>query len=288
MAGQTFRDCPNCPEMVPLPTGEFLMGSTGEELVRTGAPNKYWFISQRPKHPVSIKSFAIGKYAVTRGEFAAFVRETGYDSKGCQTYQENTWKQSEANDWRSPGFEQTDRHPVVCVSWDDAQRYVSWLNGNVGEHGDGPYRLPSEAEWEYAARAGTTTERFWGDDESRQCEYANGGDQTAKERYPGLTTATCRDGYIWTAPVGSFRPNPWGLYDMLGNVAQWTEDCWNNDYSGAPSDGSAWKSGNCGGRVARGGAWVTLPFGLRSTVRHNLNQDIRSGYAGFRVAKTLP
>ncbi len=295
-AGQTFRDCPNCPEMLVLPAGEFQMGATGEELVLAGAPNKYWFKSQQVKHPVSVGSFAIGRYAVTRGEFAAFVRETGYDPTGCGIYQENTWRQSETNNWRNPGFDQTDRHPVVCVSWEDAQRYVSWLNGkaagrgSASKGGDGPYRLPSEAEWEYAARAGTTSARFWGDDISTQCDFANGGDLTTKDRYPGWPAPappTCRDGYVWTAPVGSFRPNPWGLYDMLGNVEQWVEDCWNLNYSGAPSDGSAWRSGSCEERVSRGGGWVTPPLLLMVSMRGNLNKDVRFGYVGFRVARTL-
>jgi formylglycine-generating enzyme required for sulfatase activity len=290
--GQTLHECPECPEIVVIPTGSFMMGSTADELVRTGAP-KYWYQSQQPKHAVSVGSFAVAKYAVTRGEFAVFVGETGYDPNGCRVYQENTWAFSPTNNWRNPGFAQSDRDPVVCVSWDDAQRYAAWVNRKIRKQGslpdgdDGPYRPPTEAEWEYAARAGTTTARFWGDETANQCEYANGADLTAKDRYPNLTVANCRDGHVWTAPVGSFRANPWGLYDMAGNVDQWVLDCWHLDYTGAPSDGSAWITGSCGEHVVRGGSWVTLPQALRSSDRAHLRTDARSSDVGFRLIRAL-
>ena len=142
------------------------------------------------------------------------------------------------------------------VSWEDAQQYVRWLSRETGE----TYRLLSEAEWEYMARAGTQTERYWGDDASRQCSYANGDDDDVE----------CSDGHEGTAPAGSFRANAWGLYDVLGNVWEWMEDCWNGDYSGAPTDGSAWRTGDCSLRVLRGGSWGEIPRFLRSACREQV------------------
>src|SRR5262249_46599041 len=153
----------------------------------------------------------------------------------------------------------------VCVSFEDAQRYVQWLSRKTGKL----YRLPTEAEWEYAARAGTTTARFWGDGRERACDFANVADFTGAETLNWNKgnqdqVFQCRDGYANTAPVGSFRPNAFGLYDMLGNVFQWTEDCYHNSYDAAPSDGSAWTTGECKYRVLRGGSWNVSPRSVRS------------------------
>ena len=292
--GSVFRDCPDCPEMVVIPAGNFTMGSAAAETTRVGVPDPV-STRERPQHAVSItRSFALGKYHVTRGEFAAFVGETGYDPTGCYTFDGSNWNQEPSKNSRSPGFTQTDRDPVVCVSDVDAQHYISWLNGkvrgrvSVSAGGDGPYRLPSEAEWEYAARAGTTTARFWGDDEAQQCVYANGADLTAKGTFTGWTMAGCSDGYVYTSPVGSFRPNPFGLYDMLGNAWEWTADCWNDTYGGAPNDGSVWTTGDCVKLVARGGSWSSDPRLLRSADRFRGVAESRYLDAGFRLARTLP
>ena len=139
------------------------------------------------------------------------------------------------------------------------------------------YRLLSEAEWEYVARAGSRTARYWGESESGQCRYANGGDDYV----------SCSDGHQYTAPVGSFAPNVFGLYDVLGNVWEWTQDCWNGSYSGAPTDGSAWQAGDCGRRVLRGGSWGSDPGNLRSAFRSWFTTVNRNTYFGFRVARTL-
>jgi sulfatase modifying factor 1 len=140
---------------------------------------------------------------------------------------------------------------VVCVSWEDASAYVRWLSQKTGKR----YRLLTEAEWEYAARADTTTTRFWGDDAHRSCDYANGADVAAAARLSDVSIgahALCDDRYAYTAPVGSYRANAFGLHDMLGNVWEWTQDCWNTTYSGAPTDGTAWDAGDCSMRAVRG------------------------------------
>ena len=174
---------------------------------------------------------------------------------------------------------------MVCVSWGDAQAYVRWLSKKTGEE----YRLLSESEWEYAARGGTKTSRYWGESGWGQCEYGNGADETARREYSDWTgTASCRDGYVWTAPVGSFKGNGYGLRDVMGNAWEWVEDCRHESYEGAPSDGSAWTSGgDCMLRVLRGGSGINGPEGLRSALRFRFASDDRSTAVGFRVARTL-
>ena len=174
---------------------------------------------------------------------------------------------------------------MINVSWEDAQEYVRWLSRETGEE----YRLLSEAEWEYVARAGTQTARYWGESESGQCRYGNGRDATANVEleYDFLTPVSCSDGYVRTAPVGLFEPNAFGLYDVLGNVWEWTQDCWNDSYSGAPPDGSAWRSGDCSARVLRGGSWGIRPRNLRSASRFRYSAGNRSFSDGFRVARTI-
>lgn len=267
-SGQVFRDCPDCPEMVVLPSGHFTMGSPVSEHGR--------FDAEGPQHPVSVHAFALSRYPVTVEEFAKFVQQTGYDMEPCD------WPQGTS--WNSSGFAPT--APVVCVSWTDARAYVAWLNGKLirpgvsvaGAEASGPYRLPSEAEWEYAARAGTTTAHWWGEAIGSGNAVCNGCGSPWDNRQ--------------IAPVGNSAPNPFGLYDMLGNVWQWTADCWNESYAGAPSDGSVWRTGDCGKRVLRGGSWSNLPKFVRSAARNREDASRRSpdyaSYTGFRVAKTLP
>ena len=271
MVGDRFRDCPECPEMVVLPAGSYRMGSPSYEQGRHD--------NEGPVHEVTIAApFAIGVYEVTVAEFRRFVDETGYSAgSSCWTYEDRGW--------HSPGFGQSEQHPVTCVSWDDAQAYAAWLSQATGEE----YRLPSESEWEYAARAATSTARPWGEGESGQCRHANGGDASIKERYSDWkwAVASCRDGHVHTAPVGSFAANGWGLHDMLGNVREWTEDCWNDSYAGAPSDGSVWEYGNCARRVLRGGSWDYSPSYLRAANRYGISTGFCVNFVGFRVARTL-
>ena len=187
--------------------------------------------------------------------------------------------------WRNPGFSQTDGHPVVCVSWADAQAYVKWLSRETGQG----YRLPSEAEWEYVARGGKSTARYWGESESGQCRHANGADRALKRRYSEWewTVSSCDDGHVHTAPAGTFSANAYGLRDVLGNVWEWVEDCWNEGYTGAPSNGGAWESGDCTRRVLRGGSWGFNPRFLRSANRFRSPSGFRDSGVGFRVARTL-
>ncbi len=261
--GKVFRDCEGCPEMVVVPAGSFMMGSPASEKDRTDA--------EGPVHRVTIsRPFAVGKYEVTREEFGRFVSATGRSmGNSCYTFEDGKWQKRSGRSWQNPGYRQTGRDPAVCVTWEDAQAYVRWLSGETGKQ----YRLLSEAEREYAARAGMTTRYSWGDLIGRN--RANCGKE-------------CGDNYDYTAPVGSFAANGFGLHDMHGNVWEWVEDCWHGSYAGAPSDGSGWVSGgDCGRRVLRGGSWDGYPGNLRSASRLRYDPGGRSGYLGFRVARTL-
>jgi sulfatase modifying factor 1 len=210
--GTSFRDCPKvCPEMVVAPLGRFMMGAPAGEEERENLPNEVRGHSI-PQHSVTIRyTFAIGKFDVTRDEYAQFVAETHRpDPYSCTAVKTSGagFMATNAN-WRSPGFPQTGRDPVVCVNWDDAQAYVTWLSKRTGR----VYRLPTEAEWEYAARAGTTTARYGGDSPAELCRYTNIGDLDYSEQHPddGDTNLASRDGYAFTTPVGSFPPNRIGL-----------------------------------------------------------------------------
>jgi formylglycine-generating enzyme required for sulfatase activity len=276
-AGSVFRDCSDCPEMVVIPAGSFTMGSSASE--KTWAATHgldAGFGDEVPQHKVSLRSFALGKYDVTRREYAAFVNETGYRSdNGCyDNGNPHAAKRANAS-WKDPGFKQTDNDPVICVSWDDAHAYVSWLNQKLQRSdslsGDAPYRLPTESEWEYAARTGTTTRFWWGDDESAAAAHAwykaNSGGQTH--------------------PVGLKPANRFGLYDMAGNVWQWTQDCYAEIYAAAPNNGTAAEMGSQCLRVDRGGSWYYPSWLLRPATRERNPADYRDKVMGFRVAKTL-
>lgn len=283
-----FRDCPVCPEMVTVPAGSFQMGSPKTEKGRDDA--------EGPLQKVEInKPFAIGMYEATRAEFAAFVRETSWKPSsapncGYRTNLQPTWKHDNPKlDWENPGFEQNDNHPVVCVSWNDAKAYASWLSKKTGKS----YRLPTDAEWEYAARAGTATSRTWGENPADACKFANVGDLARDARLvpgvaPGTATHNCNDGFAYTAPVGSFRPNPIGLRDVIGNVWEWVEDCWNNTLEGIPADGSARKGGDCNSRTVRGGSWLGPPPGATRLAKRSY-APVGTPYInlGIRVALTL-
>ena len=261
--GDVFRDCADCPAMVVVPSGSFMMGSPLSEEGR--------YDGEGPVHRVSIPSaFAVGVCEVTRGEFGRFVSSTGRSmGNECWTYEDDEWEERSGRSWLSPGFSQTDSHPAVCVSRDDARAYVDWLSRETGE----AYRLLSEAEWEYVARAGTRTRYHWGD-------------------AIGRNLANCRDcGSRWdfkgTSPAGVFGANSFGLHDVHGNVYEWVEDCWNAGYVGAPRDGSAWKGGDCFDHVLRGGSWLSYPRLLRVANRDRSLTGVRYGNVGFRVARTF-
>ena len=285
--GEVFRDCDFCPELVVVPAGEFRMG--------VGPGDDEAYDDEWPAHQVRVGRFALGRYEVTRREYSVFVDATDRLSGGCNvlraTLTSMEWTVDSSASWRAPGFEQAGSHPVVCVSWHDARAYMEWLSGETDES----YRLPSEAEWEYAARAGTTARRYWGGNESAdRCEYANSWDRTfvryLDERFDWFWGFwnDCMDGAGITAIVGRYQANDFGLHDVLGNVGEWVEDCWHGDYVGAPGDGTAWKAGgDCGRRVLRGGSWSSDPRSLRSAYRHGESAGSRADYVGFRVARTL-
>jgi formylglycine-generating enzyme len=279
-----FKDCAECPEMIVVPGGRFMMGVAPAEEEREGLSESFRGRSE-PRRAVDVKRFAAGRFEVTRGQYRVFAEATGHVTDGCFVWRGGKFEHDPARDWRNPGYPQDDSHPVVCVSWNDANAYARWLSERTGRH----YRLLSEAEWEYAARAGTATTRFWGDGVDRTCDYANGADVATRTHVPGASEwpgSRCDDRHAFTAPVGSYRPNPFGLYDMLGNVWEWTQDCWNANYNGAPADASAWSTGNCAWRVVRGGSWEDASVGLRPAYRVGSPTVIRVYIRGFRVAAT--
>ena len=270
-AGDVIQDCPQCPPMVYIPASSFRMG----DIQGGGRSN------EKPVHRVSIDAFLLGQTEVTVAQFRAFVKASGYkteaeQSRGCRTRENGSWDWRSGKNWRNPGFKQSSEEPVVCLSWNDTQRYIEWLSKKTGEQ----YRLPTEAEWEYAARAGSETKYSWGNTASH--EYANYGTDSCCN---GL--AKGKDKWKYTSPVASFTANAFGLYDMHGNAWEWTQDCWNGSYKGAPSDGTAWLSGYCSRRVLRGGSWSSYPIILRSAIRSGNTTGFRSNNNGFRLARTL-
>jgi formylglycine-generating enzyme required for sulfatase activity len=262
--GETFRDCANvCPDMVVIPPGHFQMGSPPSE---TGRGD-----NEGPVHDVTIGyAFSVSKFPITRGEWRRYVAATGRTGSSCQGYIESagTYEQKAGFSWRAPGFPQDDRHPVVCVSWNETQQYASWLTEGTHHR----YRLLSEAEYEYVNRAGSRGTYFWGNTADDLCRYANAG-------------IYCRGGYRYTSPVGSFKPNGFGLFDTTGNVESWAQDCDHDDYSGAPTDGSAWIAGDCIRRVVKGGSWVNNPRYLHAAGRAASTAPSAYNYWGFRLAR---
>jgi formylglycine-generating enzyme required for sulfatase activity len=242
--GETFRDCDQCPQMVGILAGRFLMGSPATDMDR--------WADEIPQHEARIgRAFAIGRFEVTFNEWDACVA-----AGGCR-------HRPDDNGWGRG------KRPVIDVSWDDARAYIAWLSQKTGRR----YRLPSEVEWEYAARAGATARYPWGDDpSSNRANFRESGSQWSGTQ---------------TAPVGSFGSNGYALYDMIGNVSEWVQDCWNEDYRRAPADGSAWEAGECGRRVVRGGAWTSNPRGARTATRRGDGLGHRNSDLGFRVARDL-
>ncbi len=273
-----------------IPAGEFLMGS--DESDKDAYDDEFLdkVAGKTQKHRVRItRPFYLGVTEVTRGQFRRFVNEAGYrtyaekDNKGGHGWNEETkeFEQNRKFTWRNVGFEQTDDHPVVNVSWSDAQAFVSWLSRREGKG----YRLPTEAEWEYACRAGTTTRYFFGDDPESLAAFGNIADATAKETYPEWTTIAARDGYVYTAPVGRYRPNAWGLFDMHGNVWEWCSDRYAADYyKRSPVDNPPGTE-ETANRVFRGGSWIGFSRLARSAYRGGLAPGfLGSIRLGFRLA----
>ena len=277
-SGKIFRDCRDCPEMVVIPARSFAMGSPDSEAGHDD--------NESPVHRVSIATFALGKTEITRSQFAAFVEMTKYSAGGkCWTIEGGRFEERSGN-WQEPGYAQDDNHPVACMNWNDAKAYAEWLSRKTGKN----YRLPTEAEWEYAARGKTSTARYWGNNPDEACGYANAADKAAQARIRGATSWSvhgCADGFAYTAPVSSFKANAFGLYDMLGNVWEWTEDSYHDSYVGAPSDGSAWQ-GDGARHVLRGGSWNDSPRNVRAAMRYINKPALRFSSFGFRLARDLP
>ncbi len=292
---KSFRDCPDCPEMLVIPAGQFIMGTPAIENAGDS--------TEQPQHPVKIQRFAVGKFPVTRAEWSAFVLATNRPvTMGCAWSNlpgdSVPWQLNETASWKHMGFEQGDNHPVVCISWDDVMAYIQWLSKTTG----GQYRLLTESEWEYAARAGSTTAYPWGNQPNH--DYMNYG---ADSGYTGLIKG--KDQWKFTSPVGSFPPNNFGLYDMHGNVLQFVQDCFSPDYRTTPADGTAYTKDNvlhmagpfadmngknaCSFRMVRSGDFGDPPKMTRSGYRNwapgpgiSLAR-YASAALGFRVAKTL-
>jgi formylglycine-generating enzyme required for sulfatase activity len=283
--GSAFTDCDGCPEMVVVPAGSFVMGTPGAAPARgVGAAESQAFVVEIPR------AFALGRFEVTRGEYARFIADSGHEPQaGCRVWDPALARFNEdpRRGWQdvatpaSPG----DDHPVSCVSFTDAQAYVQWLSAKTSSR----YRLPSEAEWEYAARAGSRTLRPWGDDAADGCDFANTYDLVGAARYRlGWPEAHCRDGQADLAPVGQFGANAFGLQDMIGNASEWVQDCATASYVGRPRDASAWQwLGGCAERVQRGGSWLTPAADSRSAARAAAEAGARAADAGFRVAQDL-
>ena len=289
LADDGFRDCEACPVMVPLPAGRFLMGSAPEDRLidpRTGKPAT----NDGPQHAVALPAFAVGRYEITVGEYQAFVEATGHRNiDPCMGFTEpDRFSMSRDFDWDHIDTEQSDRHPVGCVSWFDAVAYTDWLSDRTGAD----YRLPTEAEWEYAARAGATTPYHWGVDEAAACTFANvrspgaqsiSQRQSESDRVDGFP---CDDGAAAAAPVGQFRPNGFGLFDMQGNAWEWVADCNHKDYVGAPADGSAWlDDSGCQFGLIRGGSFLNRVERSSTTVRVGRPRAGRGTNMGFRVVR---
>jgi formylglycine-generating enzyme len=280
-----IQDCPSCPQLVVIPAGSFLMGTPKAIQIPTEVPAEL--------DPVRItirKSFALGRFELTRAEFREFVVATGYQPPDphCRSWVEDLkafrdvplrWDQA-----FTPAKPE-DRHPATCIDWQDSKAYLAWLSQKTGKH----YRMPSETEWEYAARAGTQTLYPWGNDPKDACRQANMNDRSTAARYPlSWTVVPCDDGFADIAPVGSLQANKFGLYDMLGNVWEWAEDCASLSYFGRPLDERAWVwDGGCKRRIQRGGGWITGPERTRPGFHGDGDERDRAEFAGLRVARDL-
>ena len=282
------RDCEVCPELAVVPPGQFMMGSAPD------APELDAASGESPAVELSFsRPFLVSARETTVGEFRRFVEATGAKAvPGCRVWSGGQWVQDHDRSWRDPGFAAAPRDddPVVCVSWDDARAYAEWLSKESGKR----YRLPSEAEWEYVARGGTSFPRFWGERDSREdlalslaCDYANVYDASAFDalRLP-YPNARCSDGATWLAPVGRYKPNAFGVYDIIGNAREWVMDCFTGSYAGRPRDVRAWTwQGGCELKGVRGGSFASRPREARAPARGAELSAHRQSDLGFRVVR---
>jgi len=285
-----FTDCELCPTMVEIPTGEVLIGSKdGDAYRRKGYERDQVLAKIR-------KPFAMATTEVTLGQYRSFVAATNHKAEplirdgkelaGCNYFDGAGYGYIARHNWQNPGYPQREDAPVVCVSWSDANQYAAWLSEMTGRK----YRVPSTVEFEYAMRAGSDTPWFWGSDPGQACEFANIGDKTFGHKYPDREQFACTDRYVYTAPVAKFSANGFGLFDMVGNAWEWTNDCWHADFEGSPLDGSSWldaNDGDCDFRVPKGGSWISGPKWARASVRSKDGAHYRSFMLGFRVAADI-
>jgi formylglycine-generating enzyme required for sulfatase activity len=253
--GKVFKDCVDCPEMVVIPADSFDIGSSGSDQK-----------DETPGRRITIEQpFAMGRFEITRGQFAAFVSATGYDAGNrCLMLDDGQWEESAGNNWRNPGYPQDDSHPVVCVNWADAQAYVKWLSQQTGRH----YQLPAETQWEYACRAGARNE-YCGSDAADSVAWYD------------------QDSGKASHPVGTKQANVLGLFDMSGNVSEWMQDTYHDHYDGIPGDGSAWIDDGAK-RVLRGGSWLYSRTDVRAAFRSVSDPAYRYFDTGFRVVRMIP
>jgi len=279
-AGKTFRDCETCPLMVVVPPGKFAMGADGGEKARY----------EGPVHDVNIRrSFAAGVYEVTNAEYRAFVDATGYEPGGnCRIWNGEMPYETPGKSWADPGYGRPPlaEEPAACINWNDAKAYATWLAGQTGE----PYRLLSEAEWEYLARGRTPKARYtWGERDEDACEYANVFDRSGSkaEVFRPYDPVECDDGYTGVAPVGQLAPNVFGVYDIIGNVWEWVEDCYVMTYLASQTTEEPQDKYGCDRRGVRGGSWSTTVNRQRPEFRGRDPAELTTQIFGFRIARDL-
>ncbi|MEQ8509165.1 MAG: formylglycine-generating enzyme family protein [Rhodospirillaceae bacterium] len=290
-AGTVLQDCAECPRVVVIPAGQFEMGTP------VGAYEVNVESGEGPPIRITVpQPYAMGETEVTIGQFGAFVEATGYDGgQGCQVIGDGGGGREDPEaSWRSPVQPKRakDTHPVACIDYVASVAYADWLSETTGQ----VYRLPTEAEWEYAARAGSTAPRPWGANNSFEgvsisltCEHANAYDVESQKHYTfAWPYARCSDGYADVSPVASFEKNAYGLYDMMGNLWERVQDCYTASYWGRPRDSRAWIwAGGCERRVVRGGGWYSRPTNVRPARRASGSVDDRGNDLGFRVVREL-
>lgn len=281
------RDCPVCPDLALVPPGNFVIGSAPDAVELDPATGEAPAVAIAMTRP-----FHVSRREITVGEFRRYVEATGAEpAAGCRVWLGGQWVHEQRN-WRDPAFAlpPRDDEPVVCVNWEDARGYAEWLSKESGKR----YRLPSEAEWEYLARGGTSFPRFWGERDSHEgvalslaCDYANVYDSSAVDAYHfPWPNARCSDRAVTLAPGGQYKPNAFGVFDIIGNVREWVMDCYTASYAGRPEDGRAWTwQGGCEQKGVRGGSWASRPRNARAPARGAELTALRQSDLGFRVVR---
>ena len=280
----TFKDCDECPEMAQIPAGTVTMGSIEDD----GGIS-----SQERVHLVRLGGYALSKTDITNAQYAVFVRVTRYHpGDTCWTFENGTFEERPDRNWRYPGFPSEAKHPVACLNLTDINAYAQWLSRITGRE----YRLPTESEWQYAAELGGHGNQTVANPWLQACVYGNVTDATGNPQVVDATWVvhSCTDGYSYSTAVAKLQPNALGLYDMSGNVWEWTQDCFgSSDNQGAatgssPRNSNAWSSRDCKSNVLRGGSWYADSQQIRSDYRIGFNPAVRNFSFGFRLASSLP